>query len=212
MFYNKNMGNTVGSREPLVAFTARKTQTLWVRPQQMEILIGSILGDAYVSPQGKIQLEHSIKQKEYLMWKYQELASISYPGPPALVLHKAGKTDKKYEALRFWTRQFFRPLRSRFYKNNQKIFPSDLKLTPMILAVWHMDDGHYDSHKNRCTLATDNFNRKSISQILKNLEESFSIIPVLRPNGKLVFHQENQTRFFDLIRPYTIPSMRYKIH
>lgn len=204
------MDNTVGSRG-FVAFTARKRQTLWVQKKQLEILTGSILGDAYVAPQGKIQIEHSIKHLPYLMWKYQELASIAYPSLPARVQHRIAHIGKTYESRRFWIRQFFRPLRSQFYKDKQKIFPRNLKLTPLALAVWYMDDGHYEKLKHRSILATDGFDRESVQRIQNALRHQFSIESSIRKSGKLVFTKDNRERLFDMIRPYIIPSMSYKI-
>src|SRR3989344_5447337 len=201
------MGNTVGSRESNIVFRARRNQELWVSPRQLEILAGSILGDAYVSPLGKIQLEHGIKQKEYLLWKYSELASISYPSPPMPVRHYNHRTGKLYLSVRFWTRQFFRPLRSRFYQGTMKVFPFDLSLTPLMVAIWHMDDGHYDQDKNRFTLATDNYDPTSIKRICLNFDQQWSIQPVLRKSGKLVFQGENRERFITLIKPHIIPAM-----
>ena len=56
---------------------ARKNMKLELTCRQVQILIGTILGDGYISPRGQIQLEHSDKYKEYLFWKYKELGSVS---------------------------------------------------------------------------------------------------------------------------------------
>jgi len=177
----------------------------------MDILIGCILGDAYVSPQGKIQLEQSVAQKEYLEWKFEELSSISYRGTPRKVERRDKRTGKLYESVRFWTRQYFRPLRERFYQDGRKIFPPNLLLSPLTVAVWHMDDGHYDHKKHRCTLATDNFSRAEIVIIQSLFRRFFSVNSVARPNGKLVFAGENCSQFLKIVKPYVVPSMGYKI-
>lgn len=204
------MGNTVGSHE-LVAFIARKQQVLWVHPHQLEILKGSILGDAYVAPLGKIQLEHSISQLEYLQWKYRQLASISYPSLPVRVPRYNRRVAKRYTSVRFWTRQFFRTLRLQFYEGKKKIFPLDLQLTPLLLAVWYMDDGHYEKAKKRCILATDQFDHESLERIQMAFRNQYSINTTLRRSGKLVFSQENLNRFFRVISRHVIPAMNYKI-
>lgn len=205
------LDNTVGSHEPLVAFIARKRQTLWVQPRQLEILKGSILGDAFVAPLGKIQIEHSTKQLEYLMWKYQALASITYGSMPVRVPRYNRLVKKHYESIRFWTRQFFRPLRSQFYDNKRKIFPSDLKLTPLMMAVWYMDDGHYEVKKKRCILATDQFDQESMARIQSALWKEFSIETILWKSGKLAFPQRSAQQLFLVIRSYIVPTMSYKI-
>lgn len=207
-----DMGNTVGSREPLVVITARKQQKLVVHPRQLEILKGSILGDAYVTRRGQIQIEHSVKQREYLMWKYRELASISYRGEPAFVQRRDQRNGAVYESMRFWTRQFFRSLRCQFYQDGRKIFPANLQLTPLMLAVWYMDDGHFERKKRRCILATDNFSQDNIMQIQTTLRSQFSLQTIVRKSGKLVFAGENCDKFLRIFSCHVIQTMSYKIH
>jgi hypothetical protein len=76
------MGNPVGSLEVPLVLRARKRLSLELTQRQKEILIGCILGDAYISPLGKIRIEQSTKQREYVDWKYQELRSLCYPARP----------------------------------------------------------------------------------------------------------------------------------
>ena len=56
------MSNTVGSLEIPNVLHARKRIFLSVSERQKEILIGCILGDAYITPMGKIRIEQSEKQ------------------------------------------------------------------------------------------------------------------------------------------------------
>src|SRR3989344_6422190 len=96
-------------------FTARKNLRLDVSDRQVEILVGCLLGDAYLTKLGKIQIEQSDKQKEYVEWKYQELASISYPNPPKEVIRYEKRDTRITKSFRFWTRQYFRTWRDKFY-------------------------------------------------------------------------------------------------
>lgn len=43
-----------------------------------QIVIGCILGDGYIMKSGCLQIEQSVKQKEYVEWKYEQLKSIVY--------------------------------------------------------------------------------------------------------------------------------------
>ena len=125
-------------------FTARKNLKLDISDRQVQILIGCLLGDAYLTKLGKIQIEQSEKQKEYVEWKYQELASISYSGPKQVVRFEK-RDNRVTKSYRFWTRQYFRSWRKIFYRDNHKVYPNDLAewISPLSLAVWHMDDGCY---------------------------------------------------------------------
>ena len=63
---------------------SKKGQSLKLSNIQNAILVGCVFGDAYIDKKGKIQIEHSLKQKEYVDWKYKQLESISY-NPPKIV-------------------------------------------------------------------------------------------------------------------------------
>lgn len=190
-------------------FTARKNLKLEVSDRQVEILIGCLLGDAYLTKLGKIQIEQSDKQKDYIDWKYQELASISYSQPKEVIRFE--KNDSRLtKSLRFWTRQYFRSWRDKFYLSNRKIFPKDLVsfITPLSIAVWYMDDGCYQ--KFDCTLSTESFDLEDRGCLIKRLKD-FGIDAINRGEGKLRIRSQSLPKFFELIREYIHPSMLYKL-
>ena len=190
--------------------TVRKKMVLELTKRQQDILIGSILGDGYIYRQGKIQIEHSVEQKEYLFWKYQELQSLAYSSPPALV-HRADKrTGRTYRAYRFWLRQYFRPWRALFYAEDAtKRIPAFLQLSPMSLVVWYMDDGCWSDE--RCTLSTESFSEESMQRIQNQLKEQYDIATHVRSNGKLLIRAESRERFFSIIKAHVHKSLQYKI-
>lgn len=192
-----------------MVFTARKNLKLEVSDKQIQILIGCLLGDAYLTKLGKIQIEQSDKQKDYIDWKYQELASISY-GAPKEVIRFDKKDNRVTKSFRFWTRQYFRSLRNNFYRGKQKIFPDNLEewISPLSIAVWYMDDGCYSS--DRCILSTESFDNEGKSALAKKLK-SFNIEVVLRNSGKLEVRKNSLQKFFELVRPYMHSSMYYKL-
>ena len=98
------MGNPVGSLEVPNVLQARKNLLLELSQRQKEILIGCILGDAYISPLGKIRIEQSTKQREYVDWKYQELHSLCYPAQPREIIHIL-PTGKQHTSVFFLLRQ-----------------------------------------------------------------------------------------------------------
>ena len=81
------MGNPVGSLEVPIVLHARKQLVLELSKRQQEILIGCILGDAHIRPIGKIWIEQSVKQREYMEWKYNELSSLCYTAQPREISH-----------------------------------------------------------------------------------------------------------------------------
>ena len=201
------MGNTVGSLEIPIKLHARKNLLLALTEKQKDILIGCILGDAYISPLGKIRIEQSIKQIDYLQWKYQELKSLAYPSLPREVVHKIG--EKEYKSMIFTLRQYFRLWRMIFYQGKKKVFPNNLLLTPLSLAVWYMDDGCWTGKK--CVISIESFDLENSQNVQNVFYNQFSIETIVGKNRKLVVRKRSHQKFYDLISPYIIPSMKYKI-
>ena len=204
---NEGIPKEVG--HPSCVLTARKFQQLLVTERQREILIGSILGDGYIYPKGKIQLEQSTAQKEYLFWKYEELKGLTYPAQPQLVNRFDLRTEKTYSSYRFWLRQYFRSWREIFYKGKTKVFPKKLILTPLMVAVWYMDDGSYSD--NSCVISGESFSKHSLKIAQKQLWDQFQVRTIIRSNGKLLIRAKDQKRFGKIIKPWMHPSMQYKI-
>ena len=187
----------------------RTNLQLVLTTRQREILIGSILGDGYIYPRGKFQLEQSDRQKSYLLWKYHELKELAYPGSPAFVARYDPRTGKTYRSCRFWLRQYFRPWREIFYRGKMKIFPRDLAFSPLSLATWYMDDGCWND--GVCIISTESFSVSSVEHIRRQLRKQFQLDTLRRSNGKLLICAPQRERFFALIKPFMHESMLYKI-
>ena len=187
---------------------ARKNQKLVINSRQEDIIIGSLLGDAYITRRGQIQFEQSGKQKEYLYWKHQELGSISYKN-----ISKVERFDKRfskrYISYRFWTRQYFLSWREKFYKDDKKIVPKDIRLTPLSLAIWYMDDGCLSD--NHCIIATDGFSKEDIIFLQDAFLKRFLIKSSVKNGSKIAIKRESFNTFFSLVNPYILSSMRHKI-
>ena len=193
---------------PLI-FTARKNQKLIVSKRQFDILVGSILGDAYITKLGKIQIEHAISQTDYLRWKFKELSSISYSG---ISFVKRIRNRKETYSCRFWTRQFFKSLRAKFYQSRHKCIPPEIVklLTPFSLAVWYMDDGHLEKDRKRCIIATDGFDLKDLEILQSALYKRFKIDVTIKKDKKLLLNKNESLKFLALIDEYKNSSMAYK--
>ena len=169
------------------------------------------MGDGYIYPKGKIQIAQSSKQLPYLLWKYEELKSLSY-GYPTKVERYDNRSGKIYSQNRFWLRQYFRSWRDIFYPKGKKIFPKEFGkyISALSLAVWYMDDGNYSEGRN-VKIATDGFDLESRSNLKDLLFEKFSLESTLHKSGKLRISNKSLNRFFDLITPFIHSSMSYKI-
>lgn len=71
-----------------------------------QLAIGCILGDGFLTKSGCLQIEHSIKQKEYIDWKYKQLKQVVM-SPPVQIDRYDKRTDKTYSSYRFYTQAIF---------------------------------------------------------------------------------------------------------
>jgi len=143
------------------------------------------------------------------MWKYAELKNLAYPAMPREIIRKDSRNGKEYYSFVFYLRQYFRPWRKIFYQGNKKVFPEEIYLSPLSLAIWYMDDGSQNS--GNCIISTESFDEVSRKNIQKALYEQFGIETLFRKNGKLSMRWKSQPKFYQMIRPYIFPSMKYKV-
>jgi len=195
----------------MLEFTTRVNQKLRVTNYQMEVLMGCLLGDAYIHKLGKIQIEHSVKQLPYINWKYKQLKNLSY-GKPKIVSRFDNRYKKSYQSSRFWTRQYFRSLRDKFYPEGKKIFPEEFSkyFTPLSLAVWYMDDGNLYKGLN-VKFAADGFDKKSRILLRNLLFNKFGLKSEINESGKIRLSNKSVKRFIDIVKPHIHPDMIYKI-
>ncbi len=194
--HNVAMDNTVGS---LTQF-------------QMSVIAGSILGDAYICimpgrSNAFLEINHSIKAKEYVDWKYRVLENVCKSVP------QTRKIDEKRTAYRFYTRQSkeFTELLNRFYRDGKKKVPSDLELDPVILAVWLMDDGSRSG--GSVYLNTQQFSlsdQKRLMYLLRQMGLK-SRLNKDKKYHRIRLLKESLPKLRQIVGPYVIPSMRYKL-
>lgn len=155
-----------------------------------------------------LEINHSIKQKQYVDWKYDQLKSI-VKSPP-----RARKSNGNRIAYRFYTRQHseLTELFQCFYKNNKKIISENFQLNPIILAVWFMDDGS-KCRPSDIYLNTQQFNNESQRKIISSLKELGLEASLNKDKSyyRIRFIKSSLPKLKNLIEKYIIPEMRYKI-
>lgn len=181
--------------------------------QQKSVIIGCVLGDGYLRKlEGRknafLEVNHSAKAKEYVEWKYRILKKIC-KSPP-----KERRIDEKRKALRFYTREHpeITEIYERFYQNGKKVVPKGFELNPLILAVWFMDDGS-KTKKGDLYLNTQKFDWKNQRRLLHALR-MIGIRARMNKDKKywrIRIYKESIPKLVELISPYVIKSMRYKL-
>lgn len=180
---------------------------------QKSILIGSLLGDGNLRlAEGKtnalFEVNHSIKQKLYVDWKYNQLRPFILTAP------KARSCNGKRIAYRFTTRSLpvFTSLYREFYRDSIKVIPCNLTLTPLALAVWFMDDG--SKSRSSIYLNTQQFNIEEQIRLLQLLKKQFNLSGALNKDKKyfrIRITSSSTALFKEIVRPYVIKIFNYKL-
>lgn len=193
-----------------------------------KFVIGTILGDGYISKRGSLQIDHSCFL--YTEWKFLYLknlhASVIPDKTRISTVHRTNaRNNVKTTSHRFNTRTMFEEWRKLFYiessipgKNAVKTIPdnlADLFIHPISLAIWFMDDGGKGANtKHGRIISVAGFSDKD-TEILQNmLRYNFNIDTVLhaRLSSRQLYVPACEYKKWDkLISPFIIPSQRYKL-
>ena len=172
--------------------------------KDMSILIGLLLGDGYIDDNGRIQVEHGEKQKEYCIYKAKLLHSVC--GGKDIKVHEyirnrsILKDRKQFKESTFITYSFkkqsrsFIPIRQLLYNENRKKYISTeilQYLSPEAIALWWMDDGcltkkytYQNGEKKHCgyTLRLCSYLPKEQNEIIQkffdeNYQMHWNVVP-----------------------------------
>lgn len=190
---------------------------------QREMIFGTLLGDGYCKKTkddrtAEFSFNHSIKQKEYVEWKYKFLEN--FPGRMYEFTRSPHyRTGKVYGTFtgKFDTNPSFDEFRDMFYDENSKkhipIKYLDELYTPLAMAIHYMDDGSCTVAKYGDTIkiATCCFEDSEIDALCNFMLRKYKI-ECYRAYGKnLQIRAKSVPTFMELIEPYIIPSMTYKL-
>jgi hypothetical protein len=204
--------------------------------RQIEILYGTMLGDACGDSGRRISFKHGDCQKEYIFWKFDEFQE--HCNPLALKVHRSSnKESYSYNMVSWMFRTKFHTEFEKcinyFYKDGKKEVCKEIveHLTPLSVAVWYQDDGTTNfSHKRIektghnitpvMSFCTDSFSEESCQILVNCLKNKFNIDSRLTKVKKLTdgtvpfniyIKSTSAYDFLSLIRPHIIPSMLYKV-
>jgi hypothetical protein len=187
------VGNTVGSLSGV----------------QRSIVIGTLLGDGTMRCRANALLEinHSIKQRSYVDWKYRNLADL-VGTPPKERPGNGGRV-----AYRFVTRSLSQltPFFRLFYQGGRKQIPF-VELSPLTMAVWLMDDGC--KSRRAVYLNTQQFDGVSQLRMIEMLRQQWSIEATLNRDKeffRIRLRVESTRRFTKIVEPFVLPEFRYKL-
>lgn len=188
---------------------------------QEEILIGGLLGDLYLYQNKNhinagIASNRALKDLEYSKFEYESFKEFCNSGIKNKQYFDT-RTNKIYYGVYFRTRvsEIFTPYKKKWYPNGIKIVPRDLKLSPLICAIWFCDDGSVIRLKNslKLQLSTDGFKKEEVeflaSLLKKEIDAEFN---VYAKESHYVIHAAHEAtiKFINYITPYFPKSMKRK--
>ena len=189
--------------------------------RQTEVLVGTVLGDGFLQKTGtknaRLRLEHSDKQKDYLLWKGTQMSRL-FQGKPSYLSRVHPKSGETYFYARWqsnaspevgvWQRYF--------YPKGKKTIPADIGkyLTPLAFAVWYMDDGYLSEDKSSFIyLGKISMIEADVLQnaINKNFSIEAKVYDKKQKGFALYFPVEETRKLHILLKSFIHPSMQYKI-
>jgi hypothetical protein len=204
---------------------------------QKDLLIGTLLGDGNLQSNTKgrtwrYRVVHKEKDKEYLDHKYQILKPFCQ-SPPIYSSSEVfdDRNQRTYQRWYFNTtvHNCFRHYGNIFYtydpKTNLMIkdVPKNIKkyLTPCAVAYWYMDDGalKWLGRSNAMRICTESFSEHGVNRLKSALSDLYNIeTQLIRKTNQKVFvgyrlaiNEKNSSPFCELIKPYLVECMRYKV-
>ena len=203
-------GNLVGSREALVTERCR------------DVIVGTVLGDGCLERNGvnvRLRVDHSFVQKQWVDWKFRELSGLD-PSPPRVIRRFDDRTGQTHMNYRFTTmtteklNQYF----DLFYGHGRaKGIPETVDTlirSPLVLAVWYMDDGGRRSDCRSGYLNTNAYTRDDVQVLRDALQSIFGISTrthFAAGKPRIYIPASQFAAFCDVIRPHIIDEMTYKL-
>lgn len=204
---------------------------------QKDLLIGTLLGDGNLQTNNKgrtwrYRALHKLGHKEYLFHKYEIMKPLCN-SPPIDANIWDERMKKYYQRSYFNTlvRDELRHYGNLFYTFDSqcsqmvKDVPKSIEhfLTPQAIAFWYMDDGSIKElgSGNIMRICTESFSEHGVKRLQKALSSRFGIEKTslsARKNSqkiltgyRLMILEGSALDFRDLIQPYLVPCMKYKV-
>lgn len=149
-------------------------------PRQIEIINGSLLGDACLesietkNSNSRFIEKHGMEQLEYLQWKCDELkpftTEVKFGIDKAHKINGRMVTEKKFCKIQTIKHPIFTQLEKIWYNNRIKHVPKKINLTPLSICVWYFDDG-YNSGEN-ISIYTNGFGLEEVKLLIEKLKRN----------------------------------------
>lgn len=172
-----------------------------------QMIYGTLLGDAWIE-NNRLGLKHSKDQEELFLKKAELLGD--FMGAYKEGSYYDNRTDKTYHHIqgKSIAHSLFGDIRKQFYIDGKRTVTKEFAekiVHPIALAFWFMDDGHKEG-----VIATMGLDTSSI-KILQEMLAGFGVQVTITKKNELYLVNATRPLFDNLIKPYMVPSMLYKL-
>lgn len=198
-------------------------------PAQLQMLLGTLLGDGCLACQSKqsgiYYSRHGGKQHEYNCQKFTILSEFTNTEPKLTKNLGYGKISSRWQSKSLPEFKVFKNLCYSGYRDGRSIKKVTRKwlslMTIEAVAWWYMDDGSLAPETGYTTFHTEGFTEPEVRLLSLWLKKTFGIhnkIRTVKSRSKpgtyywiIHLNYPATRKLFDLIQPYVLPCMRYKV-
>jgi len=120
-----------------------------------------------------LKIEHSIKQKEYVLHQYSVFSECVLT--PPRIISKENSQNFGFQTISTGKLRFYG---QQFYKNGKKVIPKIIGklITARALAYWYSDDGSIKSKESKGVIFnTQGFSLTKVKFLCQTLHEKFNL-------------------------------------
>jgi len=168
---------------------------------------------------GFFQVVHRESSEDYIRMKQALLSSVTH-----VTAKKCWHSGQNSYNWQLWTKchPTFTKLRARIYLDGRKILSEHAikLLSPCCLAILYQDDGRYNQSKSTISINKPLFSELELMALAKYIVDTYGIIFRVRRSctlkdgsigHELALRYSDKDKFFELIEPFVVPSMFYKV-
>ena len=192
-----------------------RTDLTELTPLQEQVLVGKMLGDGTLTVKqnngmNTANVAWGQKEEDYTDWCVNILHDLGTKG--GCVTSGYGTT--MYRGRTKNTVAIYN-LFSSWAISGTKEVPKNIKLTPISMAFWYMDDGtlcHAEDQEDRVRFATNGFSLESCEHLVRELKRYDIEAAIKDYKGNTIgLTADNAEKLFLLIAPYICESKKYKL-
>jgi hypothetical protein len=183
-----------------------------------QMITGLILSDGtlvkkYQGGGTYFQMAQSIIFKSFIFYVHSLFFTAGFCNMIAPTLKTTNIKGKEYSYYSFNTKSLtdFNKLRELWYPQGIKIIPLNIEelLTPIAIAYWWMGDGGWTN--NGVHFATHSYTESEVQLLKSVLTNRYGFKCSIHSNNRIYIYSSSVPAKVDLVRPYFVESMLYKI-